>query len=144
MGGGSVSEDNETNFDSSTVRDGAVTHSRPSSPLTKIGGMIILQVVLSAVVSWGMVKVASPDVVAFDMKGTMDLFIQQTLEQKLPEEQTKILMTRFNSAMRDSLQEWQDAHHSVILVAPAVVSQQTDITQEIRSGIATRMQGERQ
>ena len=104
----------------------------------------MLQIALTIAVSWGTVKVTTPDVVAFDMKGTMDLFIQQTLEQKLPEEQTKVLMTRFNSAMRDSLQEWQDSHHSVILVAPAVVSQQADITQEIRTGIATRMQGERQ
>lgn len=143
MGESSMSEHKSNEHESVDTRVSTATIPPLSRPLVRIGSLVILQVVLTIAVSWATVKVVSPDVVAFDMKGTMDLFIQQTLEQKLPEEQTKVLMTRFNSAMRDSLQEWQDSHHSVILVAPAVVSQQTDITQEIRTGIATRMQGER-
>ncbi|HED1421622.1 TPA: type-F conjugative transfer system protein TrbI [Kluyvera georgiana] len=143
MGESSMSEHKSNEHESDDTRVSTATIPPLSRPLVRIGSLVILQVVLTIAVSWATVKVVSPDVVAFDMKGTMDLFIQQTLEQKLPEEQTKVLMTRFNSAMRDSLQEWQDSHHSVILVAPAVVSQQTDITQEIRTGIATRMQGER-
>ncbi|EJG2388492.1 type-F conjugative transfer system protein TrbI [Kluyvera ascorbata] len=138
-----MSEHKDKDLDAIDMREGVIKPLLATRPLAKLGGLIVLQIVLTVAVSWGTVKVVTPDVVAFDMKGTMDLFIQQTLEQKLPEEQTKVLMTRFNSAMRDSLQEWQNAHHSVILVAPAVVSQQNDITQEIRSGIATRMQGER-
>ncbi|BBQ86599.1 conjugation protein TrbI (plasmid) [Klebsiella sp. WP3-W18-ESBL-02] len=144
MGGSSMSENKDNEPDSIDAREGLVSLPVTSRRLVKTGGLIMLQIALTIAVSWGTVKVTTPDVVAFDMKGTMDLFIQQTLEQKLPEEQTKVLMTRFNSAMRDTLQEWQDSHHSVILVAPAVVSQQADITQEIRTGIATRMQGERQ
>lgn len=143
MGESSMSEHKSNEHESVDTRVSTATIPPLSRPLVRIGSLVILQVVLTIAVSWATVKVVSPDVVAFDMKGTMDLFIQQTLEQKMPEEQTKVLMTRFNSAMRDSLQEWQDSHHSVILVAPAVVSQQTDITQEIRTGIATRMQGER-
>lgn len=142
MGESSMSEHKSNEHEPDDMHANTVTISPLPRPLVRIGSLVILQVVLTIAVSWATVKVVSPDVVAFDMKGTMDLFIQQTLEQKLPEEQTKVLMTRFNSAMRDSLQEWQDSHHSVILVAPAVVSQQTDITQEIRTGIATRMQGE--
>lgn len=143
MGESSMSEHNSNEHESVDTRADAVTVPLTTRPMVRIGGLVILQIVLTIAVSWATVKVVSPDVVAFDMKGTMDLFIQQTLEQKLPEEQTKVLMTRFNSAMSNSLQEWQNSHHSVILVAPAVVSQQKDITQEIRTGIATRMQGER-
>lgn len=142
MGESSMSEHKGNELEVSEVLESIASAPGTSHPLVKIGGLIILQIALTIAVAWVTVKLVTPDVVVFDMKGTMDLFIQQTLEQKLPEEQTKVLMTRFNSAMQDSLQEWQDSHHSVILVAPAVVSQQADITQGIRSEIARRMQGE--
>lgn len=143
MGESSMNHDNGISNDGEAVRDGNTKVSWITSRAVKISAIVLASQMVITGIGWLYIKATTPEVVTFDMKGTMDLFIQQTLEQKLPEEQTKVLMARFNTAMKDSLQEWQDAHHSVILVAPAVVSQQTDITQEIRSGIATRMQGER-
>jgi conjugal transfer pilin signal peptidase TrbI len=107
-----------------------------TNPVT-LGVSAMLAVIVTA---WLTVKVTTPVVVTFDMKGTMDLFIQQTLAQKVPEAQSKALMVRFNRAMTDSLQAWQGSHNVVILVAPAVVSSQPDITQEVRNDIAVRMQ----
>ncbi len=42
--------------------------------------------------------------------------------------------------MIDSLAAWQQKHNAVILVQPAVVSVQPDITTAIRNDIAARMQ----
>lgn len=108
--------------------------------LGRVCGIAVLQVALIIGVAWATVRHVTPEVVSFDMKGTMDLFIQQTLAQKVSETQSKALMVRFNRAMTDSLQSWQDSHNVVILVAPAIVSRQADITQDIRADIALRMQ----
>ncbi len=144
MGESSMNDENEKPYDGEVVGDSATKVSWITSRAVKISAIVLASQMVMTGIGLLYIKATTPEVVTFDMKGTMDLFIQQTLEQKLPEEQTKVLMTRFNSAMKDSLQEWQDAHYSVILVAPAVVSQQVDITQDIRRGIASRMQGERQ
>lgn len=85
------------------------------------------------------VRLTSPEVVVFDMKGTMDSFLQQSVQMKLDEEGAKKLTSRFNAALTGSLTDWQQNHHAVILVSPAVVSQQRDITGEIRNDIALRM-----
>ena len=52
-----------------------------------------------------------------------------------------MLTTRFNSALSESLGEWQASHNAIILVKPAVMSDQRDITNEIRADIARRTQG---
>lgn len=123
-----------------------VTRENPKPPVwyrncgvktISIGVGLTMAVMLT---TWLTVKATAPEIVTFDMKGTMDLFIQQTLAQKLPEAQSKVLMVRFNRAMSDSLQSWQGSNNAVILVAPAVVSQQPDITMAIRNDIALRMQ----
>lgn len=85
------------------------------------------------------VRLSSPEVVVFDMKGTMDSFLQQSVQMKLDEDAAKKLTSRFNAALTGSLTDWQQKHHAVILVSPAVVSQQRDITGEIRNDIALRM-----
>lgn len=55
-----------------------------------------------------------PAVVVFDMKGTIDLFQQQSAQLNLNEEKAKVLTSRFNTALTDSLNEWQTSHHAVI------------------------------
>lgn len=85
------------------------------------------------------VRLLTPQIVTFDMKGTMDIFIQQSAQQKLDEARAKQLVARFNAAMSSSLADWQQKHNAVILVQPAVVSTQPDITGEIREDIAVRM-----
>ncbi|ENU1173980.1 type-F conjugative transfer system protein TrbI [Enterobacter kobei] len=85
-------------------------------------------------------RYVSPQIVTFDMKGTMDIFIQQSAQLNLDEAGAKKIVSRFNQAMTESLMAWQQKHHAVILVQPAVVSVQPDITADIRNDIASRMQ----
>nr|WP_318384802.1 type-F conjugative transfer system protein TrbI [uncultured Enterobacter sp.] len=86
------------------------------------------------------VRLATPAIVTFDMKGTMDMFMQQSAQQKLDEASAKVLTRRFNAALTQSLSDWQQEHNVIILVSPAVVSAQPDITPQIRNEIAQRMQ----
>jgi len=106
--------------------------------LWALGGAALLAT--TVVASLITVRLTTPVVVTFDMKGTMDLFMQQSVQLKLDEASTKALTQRFSSALKQSLVDWQKDHHAIILVAPAVVSQQTDITATIRSDINRRMQ----
>ena len=86
-------------------------------------------------------KAVTPEVVVFDMKGTVDLFMQQSAQLQLDEDKARVLTARFNSALSESLGEWQASHNAIILVKPAVMSDQRDITNEIRADIARRTQG---
>lgn len=101
--------------------------------------MLVSQVIMTGI-SWIAIKADTPEVVTFDMKGTWDIFMQQSAQQKLDEAKAKELVTRFNLAMSDSLTDWQKKHNVIILVQPAVVSAQQDITTDIRNDIAVRMQ----
>lgn len=58
------------------------------------------------------------------------------------EAQSKALADRFNAALEASLQTWQQKHHAVILVSPAVVQGAPDITRAIQQDIARRMRAE--
>ena len=135
-----MKQQNQGNDRSPIIRDGVTLAGRLQSwGLLLLGALAAL--VLMAAVSIITVHLSTPRIVSFDMKGTMDAFIQQTLQQKLTEEQSKVLMQRFNTALTDSLTEWQADHNVVILVAPAVVSSQPDITADIRNEIAMKMKG---
>lgn len=139
MGERSMKKQDET-YSTQTVRDGVTLAARLQSWGVLLLGMLAAVVVM-VTVSIITVHLSTPRIVSFDMKGTMDMFIQQTLQQKLTEDQSKVLMQRFNTALTDSLTAWQAEHNVVILVAPAVVSTQPDITADIRSDIAQRMKG---
>lgn len=62
-------------------------------------------------------------------------------QKQLSEAQSKALSARFNTALEASLQAWQQKHHAVILVSPAVV-QGTGYHPEIQQDIARRMRAE--
>lgn len=78
--------------------------------------------------------------VVFDMKGTIDLFMQQSAKKQLDENSARVLTTRFDQALKASLNEWQQMHDDLILVPPAVVMPVLDITPQIQADIAHRMQ----
>ncbi|MBN6358283.1 type-F conjugative transfer system protein TrbI, partial [Escherichia coli] len=61
---------------------------------------------------------------------------------QLTEAQSKALSDRFNDALEKSLAEYQQQHHVVILVSPAVVQGAPDVTRNIQHDIARRMKGE--
>lgn len=78
---------------------------------------------------------------AFDMKATLDQFMEQSASQQLSETQSKVLVARFSQALDDSLSAWQQQHDALILVSPSVVRGPPDITRLIQHDIATRMRG---
>ncbi|PEH74464.1 type-F conjugative transfer system protein TrbI (plasmid) [Edwardsiella hoshinae] len=94
---------------------------------------------VNAAISWGICHYSAPRAVAFDMKQTVDAFFDSASQKKLSEAQTRALSDRFNSALEQSLQTYQQQHHVLILVAPAVVQGAPDITRVIQQDIARRM-----
>ena len=86
----------------------------------------------------------TPRVVAFDMKKTLDSFMDSVSQKQLTEAQSKALSDRFNSALEQSLADYQLQHHVVILVSPAVVQGAPDVTLKIQMDIARRMKGGRE
>ncbi|WP_407250733.1 type-F conjugative transfer system protein TrbI [Klebsiella pneumoniae] len=84
----------------------------------------------------------TPRVVAFDMKKTLDSFMDSVSQKQLTEAQSKALFDRFNDALEKSLAEYQQQHHVVILASPAVVQGAPDVTRNIQHDIARRMKGE--
>ena len=105
--------------------------------LALVGGLAI-----NTVVSYGIVRLNAPVTVAFNMKQTVDAFFDSASQKQLSEAQSKALSARFNTALEASLQAWQQKHHAVILVSPAVVQGAPDITREIQQDIARRMRAE--
>ncbi|TJZ59447.1 type-F conjugative transfer system protein TrbI, partial [Raoultella planticola] len=83
----------------------------------------------------------TPRVVAFDMKKTLDSFMDSVSQKQLSEAQSKALSERFNSALEQSLADYQQQHHVLILVSPAVVQGAPDVTRKIQTDIARRMKG---
>lgn len=134
-----MSDNNEKPYDGDAVSDGVTIVSRVTSPWVKSGLKVLVGLTAATAIAYVTAKAVTPEVVTFDMKGTLDVFLQQSAEQKLDEATTKILVARFNRAMSGSLQEWQASHNAIILVKPAVVSHERDITGDIRDEIARRM-----
>lgn len=106
----------------------------------RAAGLIVLMLALSAAVSVATVRLTVPPVVTFDMKGTLDTFMQQSAKQQLTEDGARALTLRFNAALSESLSAWQAEHGGTVLVAPAVVSPAYDITADVRADVARRMQ----
>ncbi|EGJ6220813.1 type-F conjugative transfer system protein TrbI [Escherichia coli] len=87
----------------------------------------LAMVLLNAAVSYGIVRLNAPVTAAFNMKQTVDAFFDSASQKQLSEAQSKALSARFNTALEASLQAWQQKHHAVILVSPAVVQGAPDI-----------------
>ena len=118
----------------------AATPAGRARRILRAGAFCALTVALSAAVSAVTVRLMVPETVTFDMKGTVDTFMQQSAKQPLTEEKAQALTIRFDAALKDSLRDWQVKHGGTVLVAPAVVSPARDITPDIRADIARRMQ----
>ncbi len=137
MGGNSVSSN-----DNNGVVDSKSEGGFSFQPLKIMWFMIISFAFLVSifVVSLAAVRMTVPQIVTFDMKGTIDLFMQQSAQQNQDEQKARILTERFNQALTESLVNWQSEHNATILVAPAVIATKKDITRDIRIDIAKRME----
>lgn len=80
-----------------------------------------------------------PVTVTFDMKTTVDRFMDQSARHHLDEATSRALTARFTASLNQSLTAWQAAHHALILVKPAVVGGADDITPAIQQDVARRM-----
>lgn len=105
-----------------------------------IAGLIIIG--LNAGISMLLNQWLQPVTVSFDMKATIDTFMDSVAKKQLTEQQSAVLAERFNRALSSSLGDYQRKHQALILAAPAVVSTSPDITREIQADIAKRMRGE--
>lgn len=107
-----------------------------------IVALVLFVTATSAFLSRVVLEYSTPRVVAFDMKKTLDSFMDSVSQKQLTEAQSKALSDRFNDALEKSLAEYQQQHHVVILVSPAVVQGAPDVTRNIQHDIARRMKGE--
>lgn len=112
------------------------------SPDTRHRCSRVFATATSAFLSRVVLEYSTPRVVAFDMKKTLDSFMDSVSQKQLTEAQSKALSDRFNDALEKSLAEYQQQHHVVILVSPAVVQGAPDVTRNIQHDIARRMKGE--
>lgn len=122
------------------------TTEQPKTPSRYRRGLVIAAVVCAALatsvfVSRLVLEYTTPRVVAFDMKKTLDSFMDSVSQKPLTEAQSKALSDRFNQALEQSLADYQKQHHVVILVSPAVVQGAPDVTRKIQTDIARRMKG---
>ena len=109
-----------------------------------IVALVLFALATSAFLSRVVLEYSTPRVVAFDMKKTLDSFMDSVSQKQLTEAQSKALSARFNSALEQSLADYQLQHHVVILVSPAVVQGAPDVTLKIQMDIARRMKGGRE
>jgi len=105
----------------------------------RLAGCAVLLLAACAGISLLVSRLAQPDTVVFDMRGTVNAFKQQSAQMTLTPERAASLTTRFNNALRASLTDWQQAHNAVILEKGAVVSEAQDITPVIQADIARQM-----
>lgn len=140
---------NETDIDAQNVRQGiSITPASKAGFFNKkfvrVGAVALLLTLLLVTVCAGISALVAQQfqrrTVVFDMKGTIDLFMQQSAKKQLDENSARVLTTRFDQALKASLNDWQQAHCDLILVPPAVVMPVLDITPQIQADIAHRMQ----
>ncbi|EHN8761259.1 type-F conjugative transfer system protein TrbI [Enterobacter asburiae] len=136
-----MSEQQSKPYDGDTVRDGATMAGWLISRRMKLAICVLASQMVMTGITWIYMKTTEPEIVVFDMKGTVDLFMQQSAQLQLDENRAKAMTQQFNAALTGSLDAWQSSHNAIILVKPAVMSPQRDITNEIRADIARRTQG---
>ena len=118
------------------------TTPRPYRRGLAIVALVVFVLATNVFLTRVVLEYTTPRVVAFDMKKTLDSFMDSVSQKQLTEAQSKALSDRFNDALEKSLAEYQQQHHVVILVSPAVVQGAPDVTRNIQHDIARRMKGE--
>ena len=109
-----------------------------------ITALVVFTLACNVMLTRVMLAYTTPRVVAFDMKKTLDNFMDSVSQKPLTEAQSKVLSDRFNEALEKSLADYQQQHHVLILVSPAVVQGASDVTRTIQHDIARRMKGAQQ
>jgi conjugal transfer pilus assembly protein TraW len=79
--------------------------------ISVIVALVLFALATSAFLSRVVLEYSTPRVVAFDMKKTLDSFMDSVSQKQLTEAQSKALSDRFNDALEKSLAEYQQQHH---------------------------------
>jgi conjugal transfer pilin signal peptidase TrbI len=121
-----------------------IATSRTFRRVLVITALVLFTLACNVMLTRVMLAYTTPRVVAFDMKKTLDSFMDSVSQKPLTESQSKALSDRFNDALEKSLADYQQQHHVLILVSPAVVQGASDVTRIIQHDIARRMKGDRE
>lgn len=89
-----------------------------------------------AFASWS--HFSQPDFIAFDIKGTTDVFLQQLQQSNLDSSEKSKRVKRFEQALQLTISDYKK-ENTIILVKAAVISNIPDKTSEIKKRIAQRM-----
>lgn len=81
-------------------------------------------------------------VVTFDMKRTVDQFMDQAASRSLSEADSAALSTKFTEALNESLIKYQEDNRAIVLVKPAVVLGARDVTEDIQHDVSEWMRKE--
>ncbi len=100
---------------------------------------VLLALLFNFALSCWLIIYDGQQTVAFDMKGTIDQFMDQSAVQALSEAQSQLLVASFTRALNESLAAYQQTNRALILVSPSVVLGAPDITREIQQDVASRM-----
>ena len=85
------------------------TNSHTFRRIPVIVALVLFALATSAFLSRMVLEYSTPRVVAFDMKKTLDSFMDSVSQKQLTEAQSKALSDRFNDALEKSL---ADSHES--------------------------------
>ncbi|MGE4687766.1 type-F conjugative transfer system protein TrbI [Yersinia enterocolitica] len=133
-----------TNHADATTSEKKIRSKRRNRCIRPVAMVATCMLVLNAGIALLLMQWMAPTTVTFDMKGTVDAFMDQTAKKSLSEEQSALLAGRFTESLESSLREYQRKHRAVILVVPSVVAGAEDITDTIQRDVAVRMAGGRQ
>ncbi|WP_334054741.1 TrbI F-type domain-containing protein [Pasteurella multocida] len=86
----------------------------------------------------GFIYFSQPKIIAFDIKGTTDIFLKQVIKLELEENEKANLVKRFEKITSEVIEEYSVNH--VVLVKNAILSRNIeDKTAEIKMKIAEKM-----
>jgi conjugal transfer pilin signal peptidase TrbI len=87
-----------------------------------------------------LLKGASPSIVQFDVKSTVNAYHQQLLQSEPDLEQQTRQLTQFVKTMNVVVADYQAQHNVIVLVNAAVVEGAPDVTPTIQRTIIERYQ----
>lgn len=86
-----MSEQQSKPYDGDTVRDGATMAGWLTSRRMKLAICVLVSQMVMTGITWIYMKNTEPEIVVFDMKGTVDLFMQQSAQLQLDENRAKAM-----------------------------------------------------
>lgn len=84
-----MSEQQDKPYDGDSVRDGVTMVGWLTSRSMKLATLVLVSQMIMTGITWLYMKSTEPEIVVFDMKGTVDLFMQQSAQLQLDEDKAR-------------------------------------------------------